>query len=72
MSIVKEYNNKDDKEEKNINKEEKDKEQKDKEENKKIYGYNKDTGDWHCLECGENMGQNNSRQLCGKYRCYNV
>lgn len=34
------------------------------------YGYNKDTGNWHCLECGENMG-NNSRQLCGKSMCLN-
>ncbi len=37
----------------------------------KIYGYNKDTGNWHCIECGENMGSNNSRQLCGKSYCYN-
>lgn len=24
-----------------------------------------------CLECGEDMGLNNPRQLCGKYMCYN-
>lgn len=36
--------------------------------NKNIRGYNKDTGNWHCLECGENMGDN-PRQLCGKSMC---
>ena len=35
----------------------------------KVYGYNEKTNNWHCLECGENMG-NNSRQLCGKSYCY--
>jgi hypothetical protein len=34
------------------------------------YGYNKDTGNWHCIECGENMGDN-PRQLCGKSMCMN-
>lgn len=24
-----------------------------------------------CLECGEDMGLNNPRQLCGKTKCYN-
>ena len=27
------------------------------------YGYNGLTGDWHCLDCGGNMG-NNPSQLC--------
>jgi len=35
---------------------------------KNIRGHDKDTGNWHCLECGENMGDN-PRQLCGKSRC---
>lgn len=35
-----------------------------------IYGYNNKTGNWHCLDCGENMGDN-ARQLCGKDYCYN-
>lgn len=35
-----------------------------------IYGYNDKTGNWHCLECGDNMGDN-PRQLCGKGYCYN-
>jgi len=34
------------------------------------YGYNDKTGNWHCLECGDNMGDN-PRQLCGKGYCYN-
>ena len=34
-----------------------------------IKGYNIKTKSWHCLECGIDMGQNNSRQLCGKSRC---
>ncbi len=37
----------------------------------KIYGYNESNGHWHCTECGEDMGPNNPRQLCGKNRCYN-
>lgn len=36
----------------------------------KIYGYNEETGNWHCLECGDNMGDN-PRQLCGKSYCFN-
>lgn len=36
---------------------------------KKIYGYNPQKNSWHCIECGENMGKNNPRQLCGKYYC---
>ena len=36
---------------------------------KKVYGYNKETEEWHCLECGISMGINNPRQLCGKYVC---
>lgn len=38
---------------------------------KSIRGYNEDTGNWHCLDCGENMGDN-PRQLCGKSRCLNI
>jgi hypothetical protein len=41
-----------------------------KEEDKKVYGYNKDTEEWHCIECGVSMGKNNPRQLCGKMMCY--
>ena len=40
--------------------------------NFKVYGYNEKTGNWHCLDCGENMGNNNPRQLCGKSYCYNL
>jgi hypothetical protein len=36
----------------------------------KIFGYNAITQMWHCLQCGINMGKNNSRQLCGKTYCY--
>ena len=25
----------------------------------------------YCVECGVNMGSNNHRQLCGKWRCHN-
>jgi len=39
--------------------------------NKKSYGYNVVTDEWHCLECGESMGKDNPRQLCGKYFCHN-
>lgn len=53
-----EYNNIENKDEYNNN------------SNKK-YGYNNKTGNWHCLECGDNMG-NNPRQLCGKSYCYNL
>ena len=35
----------------------------------KIRGYNEKTGSWHCLECGEDMGSTNSRQLCCKSYC---
>ncbi len=38
----------------------------------KIYGYNKDTDSWHCLDCGEDMGPTNPRQLCGKTYCRNI
>ena len=37
---------------------------------KKIYGYDAKTQNWHCIVCGENMGPNNPRQLCGKSFCY--
>jgi len=41
----------------------------DKEKNEtKIYGFNEKTNQWHCLDCGTNMGDN-PRQLCGKYYC---
>ena len=36
----------------------------------KIYGYNKNTNNWHCMNCGINLGSNNPRQLCGKTYCY--
>ena len=34
-----------------------------------VYGYNPETDSWHCLECGEDIGKNNPRQLCGKIYC---
>jgi len=34
-----------------------------------VYGYNKDTGSWHCVSCGEDMGQGNPRQYCCKSYC---
>jgi hypothetical protein len=37
--------------------------------NNVILGYNPETNHWHCIQCGEDMG-NNSRQLCGKTFCY--
>lgn len=37
----------------------------------KVYGYNKDTDSWHCIQCGIDMGQENPRQLCGKWICNN-
>ena len=44
---------------------------KEKEEKKnKKYGYDEETGCWYCIECGENMGPSNSRQLCGKFYCF--
>ena len=46
---------------------EKVKEKEEKEE--KIKGYNKHTDEWHCIICGQNMGKENSRQLCGKWIC---
>jgi hypothetical protein len=39
---------------------------------KKVYGYNKETHSWHCINCGIDMGHNNSRQLCGKTYCSNA
>lgn len=35
----------------------------------KIHGYNSKTDSWHCLICGIDMGPQNPRQLCGKWRC---
>jgi len=35
----------------------------------KVKGYNKETGEWHCIICGQNMGKENSRQLCEKWMC---
>ena len=35
----------------------------------KIYGYNPETNEWHCTTCGVSMGENNPRQLCGKWIC---
>jgi len=34
-----------------------------------VKGYNHRTREWHCLVCGENMGLENSRQLCRKWYC---
>ena len=34
-----------------------------------VYGYNEKTDNWHCTQCGVNMGPNNPRQLCCKYYC---
>jgi len=39
--------------------------------NKKVYGYNRKTDSWHCIQCGIDMGQENPRQLCRKYYCEN-
>lgn len=36
-----------------------------------VYGYNSETNSWHCLSCGVDMGPQNPRQLCGKWRCPN-
>ena len=36
-----------------------------------IRGYNLQTDSWHCVECGIDMGKNNSRQLCNKTYCGN-
>ena len=30
-----------------------------------------ETLSWYCLECGIDMGPQNPRQLCGKWRCGN-
>lgn len=48
------------------------KNKKDNKDKIKVYGYNPETDSWHCLECGDNMGLNNPRQLCGKYFCRNL
>ena len=32
-------------------------------------GWDKEDCTFRCLVCGENMGPNNSRQLCGKSHC---
>ena len=40
--------------------------------NKKVYGFNSETNSWHCLDCGDDMGPSNPRQLCGKYYCCNL
>ena len=40
-----------------------------KKQEKKIYGYNINTEEWHCVQCGISMGPHNPRQLCGKYKC---
>ncbi len=37
-----------------------------------IQPYNFKTNCWYCLICGDNMGENNPRQLCGKTHCYNL
>ena len=43
---------------------------KEKSKSNKVYGYCKKTGSWHCTECGQDMGSQNPRQLCGKTYCY--
>jgi len=35
----------------------------------KVYGFNEKTMSFHCLTCGVDMGPQNPRQLCGKWRC---
>lgn len=37
----------------------------------KVLGYNIETNSWHCTMCGDDMGEHNPRQLCGKYYCRN-
>ena len=37
----------------------------------KVFGYNSVTESWHCLECGDDLGKHNPRQLCGKSYCRN-
>lgn len=37
----------------------------------KNYGYNEENNCWYCTYCGEFMGENNPRQLCGKTYCHN-
>ena len=37
-----------------------------------VYGYNSETNSWHCLTCGADMGPQNPRQLCGKWRCLSL
>jgi hypothetical protein len=37
-----------------------------------VYGYNSETNSWHCLTCGIDMGPQNPRQLCGKWRCLEI
>lgn len=44
-------------------------EEPEKEPDYKVYGFNQETNSWHCLECGVDMGKDNSRQLCGKSKC---
>lgn len=38
---------------------------------KKIFGYDFLEDIWYCSECGIDMGKNNPRQYCGKYKCDN-
>lgn len=38
---------------------------------KKIYGYDSAKNTWRCCGCGVDMGPNNPRQMCGKYKCDN-
>jgi hypothetical protein len=39
-------------------------------EDNRVRGYNSETGSWHCIECGVDMGEMNPRQYCGKWICY--
>ena len=43
-----------------------------KKKRKKVYGYNSESGSWHCMECGIDMGSSNPRQLCRKFFCENI
>ena len=50
--------------------EKEDEKEEEKEKNKKVRGYNSQTGSWHCIECGVDMGEMNPRQYCGKWICH--
>jgi len=39
---------------------------------KVVHGYNSEAETWHCIECGIDLGPQNPRQLCGKWRCLDL